>query len=314
MRYSTRPEITNKKESKKSPAFEQKDDFKTFYPLNVRYISSELEDEELEPKRTLEELLKTNKSISGKKGPEGPPGEYLEPKEELIISKGHVGATGPKGHVGATGPKGHIGATGPKGHVGATGPKGPVGVTGPKGDQGPLGVTGPKGHIGVTGPKGDQGPVGVTGPKGDQGPAGITGPKGHIGVTGPKGDQGPVGVTGPKGDQGPKGYTYKCYNPNVKIDKDKTVSIATFLSDGKTDSKYIVVLSSDEKTECELCLYDVTEKKKEIVINISKATVNQNTIHEVLFQDKNDRKSILELRGCKTSASVKILTVEVLLS
>lgn len=129
----------------------------------------------------------------GATGPQGPTGA--------------TGATGAKGNQGATGAKGNTGATGPKGDTGLTGSTGPKGATGNTGATGPKGDTGAKGNTGATGPKGTTGNTGATGPKGDTGLTGSTGPTGSKGNTGATGPQGLTGATGPKGNTGNTGAT-----------------------------------------------------------------------------------------------------------
>jgi hypothetical protein len=55
---------------------------------------------------------------------------------------------------------------------GETGPTGPQGSIGPTGSQGPQGETGPTGAMGIQGETGPQGFQGITGPQGPQGPTG----------------------------------------------------------------------------------------------------------------------------------------------
>lgn len=112
-------------------------------------------------------------------------------KEELqniSLTPGPKGDTGPQGNPGEVGPQGLQGLQGPPGPKGETGERGPQGDTGPKGSDGlqgpigPQGLQGERGQDGQTGPRGEQGPTGLPGPVGPQGPIGLTGPKGADGV------------------------------------------------------------------------------------------------------------------------------------
>jgi len=64
------------------------------------------------------------------------------------------------------------------------GPQGDTGPRGADGLQGPIGPQGLQGERGQDGQRGEQGPIGQTGPAGPQGPIGLTGPKGENGRDG----------------------------------------------------------------------------------------------------------------------------------
>lgn len=70
------------------------------------------------------------------------------------------------------------------GPQGDTGPRGADGLQGPQGLQGIQGERGQDGQPGPRGERGEQGPIGETGPAGPQGPIGLTGPKGENGRDG----------------------------------------------------------------------------------------------------------------------------------
>lgn len=99
--------------------------------------------------------------------------------EEVTISPGATGATGP---VGARGPSGATGRDGGPGDSGPSGALGPIGATGNTGPQGATGAVGPSGG---SGPSGSQGLIGATGLMGETGSSGPTGPVGLPGPPGP---------------------------------------------------------------------------------------------------------------------------------
>lgn len=70
------------------------------------------------------------------------------------------------------------------GPQGDTGPRGADGLQGPIGPQGLQGERGQDGQPGPRGERGEQGPAGLPGPVGPQGPIGLTGPKGENGRDG----------------------------------------------------------------------------------------------------------------------------------
>jgi len=78
--------------------------------------------------------------------------------ENIELTPGPQGATGPVGPAGADGATGPTRADGAGGTTGLTGATGPAGATGTKGTAGDDGATGP---AGATGPTGPAGPVGV---------------------------------------------------------------------------------------------------------------------------------------------------------
>lgn len=136
----------------------------------------------------------------GPKGDTGPRGERGEPGP-----KGDTGANGdpgPQGLQGIQGPIGPKGDTGPRGADGLQGPTGPIGPQGLQGERGRDGETGPKGERGEQGPIGQTGPAG---PKGNDGVPGPSGPRGENGQPGPAGERGPSGPQGIQGPPGPKG-------------------------------------------------------------------------------------------------------------
>jgi len=91
--------------------------------------------------------------------------------EDILISGGEPGPTGPTGVAGIVGPRG---ATGPSGYIGSDGSTGPTGS---------FGASGATGIVGATGPRGFAGPTGVSGPLGPTGPAGVNGATGATGVS-----------------------------------------------------------------------------------------------------------------------------------
>ena len=113
--------------------------------------------------------------------------------QNISLTPGPKGDTGPRGERGEPGPKGDTGANGEPGPQGPQGIQGLRGETGQRGEQGPIG---PQGLQGVPGEKGQNGEPGPRGERGEQGP---------IGQTGPAGPQGPIGLTGPKGENGRDG-------------------------------------------------------------------------------------------------------------
>jgi hypothetical protein len=71
--------------------------------------------------------------------------------DNISLTPGATGATGPQGETGATGA---TGATGPQGETGATGATGATGPQGETGATGATGATGPQGETGATGADG----------------------------------------------------------------------------------------------------------------------------------------------------------------
>ncbi len=95
--------------------------------------------------------------------------------QELEMTRGVAGATGP------TSPPGPTGATAPPGPTGAPGPTGPIvgGPSGPSGPGGPSGPTGAPAPVGGTGPSGATGPI-IPGPIIPGGPGGGGAPVGDV--------------------------------------------------------------------------------------------------------------------------------------
>ena len=113
--------------------------------------------------------------------------------QNISLTPGPKGDTGPRGERGEPGPKGDTGANGEPGPQGPQGIQGLRGETGQRGEQGPIG---PQGLQGIQGERGRDGEPGPRGERGEQGPIGQTGPKGE------RGEQGPIG---PKGENGRDG-------------------------------------------------------------------------------------------------------------
>lgn len=128
--------------------------------------------------------------------------------QNISLTPGPKGDTGPRGERGEPGPKGDTGANGAPGPQGLQGIQGLRGETGQRGEQGPIGpqglqgVPGEKGQNGEPGPRGERGEQGPPGPQGLQGERGQDGQRGERGEQGPAGPQGPIGLTGPKGADG----------------------------------------------------------------------------------------------------------------
>ena len=165
--------------------------------------------------------------------------------DQLSVTAGTPGATGPQGPVGATGLLGATGPEGATGPIGATGLTGASGGTGARGDDGAgISITGsvdtwselpsnltsgdagksflvrqdgllyiwdgtqfPNNGFGIEfrGPRGDAGPQGDLGATGQTGPQGNPGPIGATGLDGPMGATGPQGPVGATGAQGVQG-------------------------------------------------------------------------------------------------------------
>jgi|694.fasta_scaffold44658_3 hypothetical protein len=70
--------------------------------------------------------------------------------DELYITPGISGPSGPTGAAGSSGPTGAAGSSGPTGAAGSSGPSGPTGAAG---SSGPSGPTGAAGSSGPTGPQ-----------------------------------------------------------------------------------------------------------------------------------------------------------------
>ena len=100
------------------------------------------------------------------------------------------------------GPKGD---TGPRGERGEPGPKGETGANGVPGPQGPQGIQGLRGETGQRGEQGPIGPQGLQGAPGEKGQNGEPGPRGERGEQGPPGPQGLTGPVGPRGEDGRDG-------------------------------------------------------------------------------------------------------------
>ncbi len=111
--------------------------------------------------------------------------------ENIELTPGPDGATGP---TGADGNDGATGATGQAGADGATGATGQAGADGNDGATGPTGSDGADGATGATGSDGTDGATGATGPTGADGPTGATGQTGADGATGPAGTGGNTGT------------------------------------------------------------------------------------------------------------------------
>lgn len=100
------------------------------------------------------------------------------------------------------GPKGD---SGPRGERGEPGPKGDTGANGEPGPQGPQGIQGLRGETGQRGEQGPIGPQGLQGVPGEKGQNGEPGPRGERGEQGPPGPQGLTGPIGPRGENGRDG-------------------------------------------------------------------------------------------------------------
>ena len=96
--------------------------------------------------------------------------------QNISLTPGPKGDSGPRGERGEPGPKGDTGANG------EPGPQGPQGIQGLRGEQGPIGPQGLQGVPGEKGQNGEPGPRGERGEQGPPGPQGLTGPKGTDGV------------------------------------------------------------------------------------------------------------------------------------
>ena len=105
--------------------------------------------------------------------------------QNISLTPGPKGDTGPRGERGEPGPKGDTGANG------VPGPQGPQGIQGLRGETGQRGEQGPIGPQGLQGTPGEKGQNGEPGPRGEQGPPG---PQGLTGPIGPRGENGRDGV------------------------------------------------------------------------------------------------------------------------
>lgn len=153
--------------------------------------------------------------------------------QNISLTPGPQGLTGPRGERGEPGPKGDTGANGEPGPQGPQGSQGLRGETGQRGEQGPIG---PQGLQGVPGEKGQNGEPGPRGERGEQGPIGLTGP------AGPAGPQGPIGLTGPKGADGvgiPQKLTLSG-NTLILSDGGGSVNLPTSSQNAPTSSSELI--------------------------------------------------------------------------
>lgn len=146
---------------------------------NIHVEGSRFDDSEiLKRLQTLESTPKVDTSVFATKAE----------LQNISLTPGPKGDTGPRGERGEPGPKGDTGANGEPGPQGPQGIQGLRGETGQRGEQGPIG---PQGLQGVPGEKGQNGEPGPRGERGEQGPPG---PQGLAGPIGPRGENGRDGV------------------------------------------------------------------------------------------------------------------------